>query len=106
MQINPFAAIAVVVTGTSLVLADVSSMPIRSGSAHVPDPAPAILLAQAPTGQDQAAEIARNAIGGKVLGVRAGADAGEQKVYEVKVLSADGRVVVVRVDGRTGAILH
>jgi uncharacterized membrane protein YkoI len=63
-------------------------------------------LAQAPAnvGPEKAAAIARSATGGRVLGVR-GRQRDEAPVYEVKVLSADGRVHVIRVDGRTGTIL-
>lgn len=51
-------------------------------------------------GPDQAAAIARGVAGGRILAVRAGGP-----VYEVKVLSPDGRVHVIRVDARTGAVL-
>lgn len=51
-------------------------------------------------GPDRAAAAARDATGGKVLGVYPGGE-----VYHVKLLYRDGRVRMVRVDARTGAVL-
>ncbi|MGQ0592809.1 MAG: PepSY domain-containing protein [Gammaproteobacteria bacterium] len=53
----------------------------------------------APSDRDRAASIARRATGGRVLGVRP--DSGSQRV---KILSRDGRVRVLKVDPRTGAV--
>ncbi|MGH8566574.1 MAG: PepSY domain-containing protein [Gammaproteobacteria bacterium] len=53
----------------------------------------------APSDRDRAASIARRATGGRVLGVRPGS--GSQRV---KILSRDGRVRVLEVDPRTGAV--
>jgi len=63
-------------------------------------------LTQAPprVGQDQAAAIARQATGGRVLGVRSSRRQGIP-VHNVKILLSEGRVYVIRIDGRTGAIL-
>ncbi len=52
-------------------------------------------------GADRAAAAARSATGGKVLGVYPG----EGDLFHVKLLYLDGRVRMVRVDGRTGAVL-
>jgi hypothetical protein len=53
----------------------------------------------APSDRDQAASIARRATGGRVLGVKP--QSGSQRV---KILSRDGRVRVLEVDPRTGAV--
>ena len=49
--------------------------------------------------RDRAASIARRATGGRVLGVKP--KSGSQRV---KILSRDGRVRVLEVDPRTGAV--
>lgn len=54
-------------------------------------------------GPDAAAAAARNATGGQVLGVQPGGRDGSPE-YRVKVLEKDGRVHVLRVDGRTGRV--
>lgn len=54
-------------------------------------------------GPDAAAAAARNATGGQVLGVQSSGRGGKP-VYRVKVLEKDGRVRVLRVDGRTGRV--
>lgn len=64
-----------------------------------------IQVAQGAIGPDQAAAIARNATGGRVLGVRS-VHRDDTLVYEVKVLSKDQRVRIIRVDGQTGGILN
>lgn len=53
----------------------------------------------APSDRDRAASIARRATGGRVLGVKP--NSGSQRV---KILSRDGRVRVLEVDPRTGAV--
>lgn len=53
-------------------------------------------LAQASIGPDQAAAIARERTGGRVLGVQWG-ERGGAPVYLVRVLMPDGRVTVVPV---------
>ena len=53
----------------------------------------------APSDRDRAASIARRATGGRVLGVKP--KSGSQRV---KILSRDGRVRVLEVDPRTGAV--
>lgn len=52
-----------------------------------------------PSDRDRAASIARRATGGRVLGVKP--NSGSQRV---KILSRDGRVRVLEVDPRTGAV--
>jgi hypothetical protein len=52
-----------------------------------------------PSDRDRAASIARRATGGRVLGVKP--KSGSQRV---KILSRDGRVRVLEVDPRTGAV--
>jgi uncharacterized membrane protein YkoI len=64
-----------------------------------------IQVAQGAIGAEQAAAIARNATGGRVLGVRS-IQRDDALVYEVKVLSKDGRVRIIRIDGRNGGILN
>jgi uncharacterized membrane protein YkoI len=55
--------------------------------------------------KDKAASIARtSAGGGRVLGVRTQAES-QHPVFEVKVLSTEGRVRVLRVDGDSGSVL-
>ncbi len=60
---------------------------------------PAIQVAQAAEGPDQAAAVARARTGGRVLGVDWG-DSGGQPMYLVKVLMPDGRIKVVPVAAR------
>jgi hypothetical protein len=54
-------------------------------------PEPTITLAQAVTSPDQAAALARDQTGGRVLGVEWG-DSGGQPVYVVRVLMPDGSI--------------
>lgn len=55
-------------------------------------------------GEDGAARAAAAHSGGKVLSVRS-SDAGGRIIYEVTVLRGDGQVVVLRVDGQSGAVI-
>jgi uncharacterized membrane protein YkoI len=68
-------------------------------------PGQQLVLAQAAAtiGEDRAASIARNATGGRVLNIR-WKEAGGRPLYEVKVLLADGRVTIVRVDAQSGSM--
>ncbi len=67
--------------------------------------APAQHIAASSIDQDEAAVAAISSVGGgRVLSVRNRQTEGEAAVFEVKVLSADGRVRVVRVDAQTGAV--
>ncbi len=54
-------------------------------------------------GAEQAAVIARNETGGRVLDVRPIADAGHS-AYAVRVLLGGGRVRTIVVDGRSGQL--
>lgn len=62
-----------------------------------------IRLSQARVSQDQAAAMARTATGGRILAVTTKGRDG-QWVHYVKVLLANGRVRVVRVDANTGQV--
>ena len=52
---------------------------------------------------DRAANAARNATGGRVLGVQGG-DQGSQNGYRVRILQPDGRVRSLHYDPRSGAV--
>ena len=58
---------------------------------------PPTLLAQQSAGAEQAAAIARDSTGGRVLSVEPAANA-KKPSYRVKVLLQDGRVRVLRID--------
>ena len=65
-----------------------------------------IILAQESTAEvdaDRAATIAREATGGRVLGVESETEDGKL-IYRVKILSADGQLRVVTVDGVSGKV--
>lgn len=64
-----------------------------------------LLLVQAtPTvSKDEAAALARQATGGRVLDIQA-EERGGKKSYRVKVLLSDGRVRIVRVDAYSGNV--
>jgi len=64
---------------------------------------PVLAQAAADVGADRAASAAREATGGRVLGVRR-VEFGERAAYEIKVLLPGGRVRVVQVDARSGAV--
>ena len=53
---------------------------------------------------EKAAELARNHIQGRILDVKAQEVQGK-RLYFVKVITSDSRVVIVRVDAETGRIL-
>lgn len=54
--------------------------------------------------ESQAASAALRAVPGKVLGVQK-IQNGERVLYKVKILTDDGRVRIVTVDGSTGNVL-
>ena len=54
--------------------------------------------------RDQAVDIVRSRYGGKVLGASKSSQGG-RPVYSVKILTDDGRVRTIRVDGVSGRIL-
>lgn len=75
------------------------------GAVSAETTSPDLLLVQAPptVGKDEAAALARQATGGRVLDIEA-EEGGGEKVYRVKILLPDGRVRVVRVDAYSGNV--
>ena len=53
---------------------------------------------------DRAAHAARNATGGRVLGVQGGGDQDGQNGYRVRILQPDGRVRSLHYDPGSGAV--
>jgi uncharacterized membrane protein YkoI len=53
---------------------------------------------------DRAANAAREATGGRVLGVQPGGNPDGQNGYRVRILQPDGRVRSLRVDPHSGAV--
>ncbi len=56
------------------------------------------------TDPDRAANAAREATGGRVLGVQPGGNPDGQSGYRVRILQPDGRVRSLRVDPHSGAV--
>ena len=56
------------------------------------------------TDPDRAANAARNATGGRVLGVQQGGNPDNQNGYRVRILQPDGRVRSLHVDPNSGAV--
>lgn len=73
----------------------------RAGALAAGLTASAALGAAAIASADEAAAVAREATGGRVLGVQTERK-GDALVYRVKVLLDDGRVQIITVDGDSG----
>jgi len=84
-----------------LLIAGLLDAPLAVSGSDPPAPPAMIRLAQAAVSADQAAAIARNRTGGRVLGVD-WSDSGGQPVYLVKVLMPDGSIRVVTVAASGG----
>ncbi|MDQ2695767.1 MAG: peptidase [Pseudomonadota bacterium] len=76
---------------------------LRAGALAAGLAAGAVAAAAAVSSADEAAAVARDATGGRVLAVQT-ERRGDVLVYRVKVLLGDGRVQIITVDGGSGRV--
>lgn len=86
--------------GCLLILMLAFALPGYAGQEHSRVP----VAEQRSISESQAASAAQHAVPGKVLGVQR-VKTGDQVIFKVKILTDDGRVRIVTVDGASGRVL-
>lgn len=93
------AMLRVLLFAASLAVAAASAPPVQAATA----PTPYNAVPQMRVSLDQAVALARRQQDGRVVGAETRSRRG-RIVHEVKILTAEGTVRVIRVDGETGRV--